>query len=192
MPHPHSIQVQTLKTSQGLMQQLQGTNNNPTKPPPATRHRAVMSLRQPIPLYDMRSQMSSCLQEIVESSRNAQKVMMVRTISTDRLSKVEHDPTYVELAITFHPDDHEHQPLKMDVNVIMPEGWTPKMYLAALNKSMKRHSVLSLESITIDGQIYATVNELQFLFSATEEATHSQLIASASYIRVSGGVLKKV
>jgi hypothetical protein len=47
---------------------------------------------------------------------------MVRTISTDRVSKVEHDPTYVELAITFHPDDHEHQPLKMDVNVIMPEG----------------------------------------------------------------------
>jgi hypothetical protein len=174
------------------MMQLQGTNNNPTKPPPATRHRAVMSLRQPIPLYDMRSQMSSCLQEIVESSRNAQKVMMVRTISTDRLSKVEHDPTYVELAITFHPDDHEHQPLKMDVNVIMPTGWTPKMYLAALNKSMKRHSVLSLESITIDGQIYATVNELQFLFSATEEATHSQLIASASYIRVSGGVLKNL
>ncbi len=117
---------------------------------------------------------------------------MVRTISTDRASKVEHDPTYVELAITFHPDDHEHQPLKMDVNVIMPKGWTPKMYLAALNKSMKRHSVLSLESITIDGQIYATVNELQFLFSATEEATHSQLIASASYIRVSGGVLKNL
>jgi hypothetical protein len=76
--------------------------------------------------------MSSCLQEVVPSSQNAQKVMMVRTILTDRISKVEHDPTYVELAITFHPDDHEHQPLKMDVNVIMPEGWTPKMYLAAL------------------------------------------------------------
>ncbi len=117
---------------------------------------------------------------------------MVRTIPADPVSRVEDDPTYVELGITFHPDDYEHQPLKMDVNVIMPEGWTPKMYLAALNKSMKRHSILSLESITIDGRIYATVNELQWLFSATEEATHSQLICSASYIRVSGGVLKKV
>jgi hypothetical protein len=67
------------------------------------------------------------------------------------------------------------------------------MYLAtALNKSMKRHSILSLELITIDGRIDATVNKLQFLFSATEEATHSQLIASASYIRVSGGVLKNL
>jgi hypothetical protein len=59
----------------------------------------------------------------------------------------------VELGITFfHPEDHENQPLKMDVNVIMPEGWTPKMYLAALNKSMKRHLILSLESIAIDGR----------------------------------------
>jgi hypothetical protein len=74
----------------------------------------------------------------------------------------------------------------------MPEGWTPKTNLAALNKYMKRHSILSLESITIDGQIYATVNELQLLFSATEEATHSQLIAPASYILVSGGVFKNL
>ncbi len=118
---------------------------------------------------------------------------MVRTILTDRVSRVDDDPTYVELAITFHPDyDHEHQPLKIYVNVIMPEGWTPKTNLAALNKYMKRHSILSLESITIDGQIYATVNELQWLFFAMEEATHSQLIAPASYIRVSGGILKNM
>jgi hypothetical protein len=98
----------------------------------------------------------------------------------------------VQLGITSHPDELENQPLKMNVNVIMPEGWTPKMYLAALKKSTKRHSILSSESITIGGQIYATVNKLQWLFSATEKATHSQLIASASYIPVSGRVLKNL
>jgi hypothetical protein len=66
------------------------------------------------------------------------------------------------------------------------------MYLATLNKSIRRHSILSLESITLEGRIYATVNELQWLFSATEEATYSDLICLASYIHVSGGVLKKV
>jgi hypothetical protein len=66
------------------------------------------------------------------------------------------------------------------------------MYLSALNKSIRKNSILSIESITIDGQIYATINELQWLFSATEEATHSKLICLASYICVSGGVLKKV
>jgi hypothetical protein len=81
---------------------------------------------------------------------------------------------------------------KLDVKVVMPQGWTPKMYLADLNKSIRRHSILSLESITLEGQIYATVNELQWLFSATEEATYSNLICLASYIHVSGSVLKKV
>jgi hypothetical protein len=42
----------------------------------------------------------------------------------------------VELGITFYLDD-ENQPPKLDVKVIMPEGWTPKMYVAALNKSIR-------------------------------------------------------
>jgi hypothetical protein len=74
----------------------------------------------------------------------------------------------------------------------MPEGWTPKMYVAALNKSIRWYLILSLESITINGQIYATMNKLQWLFSATDEVTHSQLVSLASYIHVSGGILKKV
>jgi hypothetical protein len=47
----------------------------------------------------------------------------------------------VELGISFYPDD-ENQPPKV-VKVIMPEGWTLKIYLAALNKSVRRHSILS-------------------------------------------------
>jgi hypothetical protein len=81
---------------------------------------------------------------------------------------------------------------KLDVKVVMPTIWAPKMYVAALNKSIKRHSILSLESISIQGQSYATINKLQWLFSATKEATHSQLTCLASYICVSGGMLKKL
>jgi hypothetical protein len=118
--------------------------------------------------------------------------MMVAPVSTDRVSRVEEDPTYVELDLTFYPADTGHtrrddknKPPKLDVKVLMPSGWTPKMYVAALNKSMKRHSILCLESLTIQGRRYAT-------FSASDEATHSQLTCSASYIRVSGGVLKSI
>jgi hypothetical protein len=66
------------------------------------------------------------------------------------------------------------------------------MYLSALNKSIQKNLTLSIESINIEGQIYTTINELQWFFSAMEEATHSQLICSASCICVSGGVLKQV
>ncbi len=188
---PLSLQVSTFKTRPRPMLSRR-SHNNPTKPPPATRHRAVMTLRQAMPLYDMRSHTSSRLKDIVQQSRNAQKVMMVTTVSTDRISRVQEDRNYLELWISFYPEDDENQPPKSDIKVVMPNSWTPKMYLSALNKSIRKNSILSIESITIDGRIYATMNELQWLFSATEEATHSQLICSASYIPVSGGVLKKV
>jgi hypothetical protein len=160
----------------------------PTKPPPATRHRAVMSFQKSVPVYDMRLHSSSAFQDILQSSRNAEKLMMATTVSTGRISPVKEDPNFLELCITFF-NDVNHLP-KLEVNVIMPEGWTPKMYLAALNKSTKKHSVVSVELLRIEGQSYATVNELHWLFSATKEATHSRLNCSASYIRVSGGEFK--
>jgi hypothetical protein len=120
---------------------------------------------------------------------------MVSTISTDRVSILRDLPTYVELGISFYPSSgdqkrgDQNQAPKLDVTVIMPEGWTPKMYVAALNKSIKRHSIISLELIAIDGRSYTTVNELQWLFSASNDVTDRELACSASYIRVSGGVL---
>lgn len=118
---------------------------------------------------------------------------MVATVSTDRVCRVQEDPKYLELWISFYPRDDANQPPKSDVKVIMPEDWTPKMYLSALDKSITKNSILSIESITVDGGTYATINELEWLFSATlQQDTHSQLICAASYIRVSGGVLKDV
>ena len=159
------------------------------KPLLATCHRAVMSLLTHVPLYDMRPQRSSSLQDIIESSCDADKVMPVIMVCTDWVTQVEVNPNYLELSVTFYSYGESHSP-KLDVKVIMPEGWTPKMYLSALNKSIRKNSLLSLESICIDGRIYTTINELQWLFSATEESTHSLLICLALYICVSGGVLK--
>jgi hypothetical protein len=59
------------------------------------------------------------------------------------------------MMISFYPgvtQDDENQPPKFDLEVIMPQGWIPKMYLAALNKAARRHLILSsLELIIIEG-----------------------------------------
>jgi hypothetical protein len=139
-----SLQEQTtMKTKQQSIL-VKGGNQHPRKPPPATRHRAVMSLRHAIALYDMQSHSSLILQDVLKSSRNAEKVMMVTTVSTNRVTRHQDNPSFVELGITFY-SENENQPPKLDVKVIMPEGWSPKMYVAALNKSIRRHSILSLE-----------------------------------------------
>jgi hypothetical protein len=66
------------------------------------------------------------------------------------------------------------------------------MHISTLNISIWKHSIISLESINIDGRVYTTINELQWLFSVMEELMHSQSICLALYIRVSGGILKNI
>jgi hypothetical protein len=118
----------TFKTQWGPMQAQGARNKHATKPPPAIRHqRAVMSLHKSVPPYDVRSHTLSSLQDILQSSRNAEKVMMVTTVSTNRVFQVKEDPKYLELWISFYPRDTwdgENQPPKLDVKVIMPQGWT--------------------------------------------------------------------
>jgi hypothetical protein len=103
----------------------------------------------------------------------------------------------VELLISFYPgltQDDENQPPKFDLKVIMPQEYSPKMYLVTLNKYIRRHLILSLEWINIEGQIssYTKLNKLRWLLLGMEEATHSQLICLASYIHVPSSMLKKV
>jgi hypothetical protein len=59
------------------------------KPPPASRHRAVLLLRKDVPLFDMQVNSSVNAREIIVSSSNARPMMTVETISTNRVSGVE-------------------------------------------------------------------------------------------------------
>jgi hypothetical protein len=59
------------------------------KPPPASRHQAVFLLGKDVPLFDMRVNSSVNAQDIIVSSSNARPMMMVETISTNRVSGVE-------------------------------------------------------------------------------------------------------
>jgi hypothetical protein len=69
----------------------------------------------------MWSHSSSSLQDIPQSSRNAEKVMMVMTVlSTDQVSRVEEDPKYRILLLSFYPQDNENHPPKSNVKVVMP------------------------------------------------------------------------
>jgi hypothetical protein len=159
------------------------------KPPPASRHRAVLLLRKDVPLLDMRFNSSVDAQDIIVSSSNARPIMMVETISTNRVSGVE-DPRYVELMVSFYTRAVNYKnpsSKKLTYKLIMPKDWTPRMYLGALNRSIMNNAVLSLESAALDRRSYATTNELHWLFSSPADVIHTQLTTSAAYLRVAGG-----
>jgi hypothetical protein len=99
---PLLLQAPTLQTMP-QPNQLQRRNIQATKPPPATKHWAVMSLRQPIPLYNMRSHSSSRLLNILRSTRNEQKVMLVMTVSAGGVSRVDNNSAYGNWRSPFIP-----------------------------------------------------------------------------------------
>jgi hypothetical protein len=77
-----------------------------------------MLLRQPIPLYNMRSYSLSKVLNILQSTRNGQKAMLGTTVYTDQVSRVDENSTYAKLGITFDPHDENQAP--KGVKVIMP------------------------------------------------------------------------
>jgi hypothetical protein len=81
----------------------EGASNNQTKPSLASQHQVVMLVCQSVPLYDMQSHTSSSLLDILQASRNTDKVMMVSTVTTNRLSQVKQNPKYLEMWISFCP-----------------------------------------------------------------------------------------
>jgi hypothetical protein len=125
-------------------------------PPPASRHRAVLQLRDAVPLFDMRANGSVLAQDILMSARTARPKMMINVISTDRVSAVE-DPRYLELIVKFYSPEAKNKikkktPPRFDLKVVMPKDWTPRMYLGVLYRSIKSNRVLTLELITLNGR----------------------------------------
>jgi hypothetical protein len=165
---------------------------NCLQPPPASRHRSVLKLDRVVPLFDMRSHTSKNIHDIIMSSRGALPIQKLTTISTDRLSEVEEDPRFVELLVSFYSPAPEGDFFKSEFQVVMPRSWTPKIYLGALHQSITTNSMLTLESISISGRNYTTMNELNWLFHLQKDIIHTRLVISGSYQSLKGGEFNKI
>jgi hypothetical protein len=60
----------------------------------------------------MWSHSSANLQDILQSSRNAEKVTMVMALSTNQVSRGKENPKYLILQLSFYPQDNKSQPPK--------------------------------------------------------------------------------
>ena len=163
---------------------------NRVYPPPASRQRSVLKLDRFVPLFDMRSHTSKDVYDIIRSTRGALPIQKLTTIATDRLSEVVEDPRYVELLVHFYSPAPEVD--TKDFKVVMPRSWTPKMYLGALYQSITTNSIITLESISLSGRNYTTLNELNWLFGLQKDIIHTRLVTSCSYQSLKGGEYNKI
>jgi hypothetical protein len=118
---------------------------------------------------------------------------MVYTITTKAPKPVIDNPCYVELLISFYPqEDVENLNAlpKIHHNVIVPASWNPKMYLGALSLLLSCHFIILLSLISINGQKYKSLNAIHCLFSesaGTAQEINKLLITAAEFIHVFGG-----
>jgi hypothetical protein len=168
------------------------------KPPPSSRRRVMLNLPVALPLFEMQNSTSSddkTLRCFVDKTLNARVSMPVLTITTDSLRTVG-DKKFQELEVNFYAsssiettnsivDGYETTSvLKKTFFVVMPSGWTPRTYAAAISMSLKNISFISVETVQINGCSYLSINDIDSYFS---KRIHKKLVDSSAYLDVLGG-----
>ena len=176
-------------------------SKNVPVPPPATRHRGVLKIVHPVPLYDFGNQMEEpTLLSVINESRDAQPLFKVSSVCTDYQQVLASEDQMVNITIRFYSDDFQaegnggraERQMK-EIKAIMPKAWTPRMYLGAVNVSIERNRSIIIETIYIHGNRYVSINDIHWLFTEQNlddpSMVASKLVSNAAYFNVKGGEL---
>lgn len=159
-------------------------------PPPPSRHRAILWLRRPAPLFDMREQNhnNTSVNAILTSAVAATPLLFVDVISTDR-SHTTCNPLIQEINAKFYGrstcrDDR----VCFETKLAVPTHWSPRLFLATINKSIQQHTIISLDNVDVSGVAGTIINETFLKFSWS--AQHVKELYST--LNIEGGELNFV
>ena len=146
--------------------------------PRPTCHRGVLSLLNAVHLFDMRGSLLTHL-------------MQVKTIGSYRTHNIPQNDNLIKLGLRFFPEIADgvatSNQLTIELEVVLPPKWCPKMYLAAVFRSIQKNCVLAIHKINIEGHQLISLNEINWYFHQTLESVHNKLILEAAYQLVRGG-----
>ena len=170
------------------------------QPPPATRHRGVLSLATSIPLYDFGNRVGEpTLLTLINESIDAEPLFNVASISTGDQQVYSTEVDLVEITIRFYgikttgPNISPSSAQMKEIKSVMPKVWTPRMYLGAVNISIERNKAILIEAINFRGKRYISINDVHWLFNELNlnnpQLVAERLILKAAYYNVVGGEL---
>ena len=174
-------------------------------PPPATRHRGILSLVSSVPLFDFGSRLGEpTLQALINESKNAMPLFNVESISTGNQQANLLDQDLVEIIVRFYGVtatdgssnlNHHQSRIMKEIKSVMPKVWSPRMYLGALKVSIERNRSILIEAISFRGQRYISINDIHWLFTDENLSNPSlvgdRLISNAAYYNVTGGEMSQ-
>jgi hypothetical protein len=166
------------------------------KDPHSTRHRGVLTLNKPVKVYDMRTASSGSLEEIIQVSRAATAVFKTKKISTRRLVKRNDASDLADMEVTVHSEtvnryenDSSGSELSITLVVSIPQEWTPKVFLALLNRSVHENNAVSLEKVSHRDISCFSLNEVNCFYLCDLQNLNDVLLMEGSYVGVFGGCM---
>jgi hypothetical protein len=166
------------------------------KDPRSTRHRGVLTLRKAVKVYDMRAASSGSFEEIIQVSRAATAVFKTKKISTRRLVKRNDASDLADMEITIHGDtrksyenDSSGSEHSITFVISIPQEWTPKVFLALLNRSIRENNAVSLEKVSHRDMSCFSLNEVNCFYLCDLHSLDEVLLMEGAYVGVFGGCM---
>jgi hypothetical protein len=155
----------------------------------SSRHCAVLELPKAAPLYNQPAETAG-LHELLSSSLEARPILFIQSITASNGTIISDQFAEIDL-LFWSTSDYNENKASFGTTVYLPKVWTPKMYLASLHLSLKRHNLLSIESVFIGGTRYNSMNDMDLLFGDLNDTiiAKNMLIVNAAYQFVCGGTL---
>ena len=167
-----------------------------SKIPRSTRHRGVLTLRKAVKVYDMRTASSGSFEEIIQVSRAATAEFKTKKISTRRLVKRNDASDLADMEVTVHADTFENTENDSSASehsitlvVSIPQKWTPKMFLALLNRSIHENNAVSLEKVRHRDMSCFSLNEVNCFYLCDPHDLNDVLLLEGAYVGVFGGCM---
>jgi hypothetical protein len=155
-----------------------------------SRHRGLLELKRTVQVYDMRSASSETIADIINTTRASLPIFKTNMIFTRGLHIRDDCSCLCDLELIIYNsignDSQEKKSESITVIISMPQKWTPRMYLAVINRSINEHNVLTMEKVSGLG---FSINEAHNFFCSDIESLHESLSLDASFFRVTGGEL---
>jgi hypothetical protein len=167
-----------------------------SKDPRSTRHRGVLTLRKAVKVYDMRTASSGSFEEIIQVSRAATAEFKTKKISTTRFVKRNDASDLADMEVTVHADTFKSNENGSSASehsitfvVSIPQKWTPKVFLALLNRSIRENNAVSLEKVRHRDMRCFSLNEVNCFYLCDLQNLSDVLLMEGAYVGVFGGCM---
>jgi hypothetical protein len=157
--------------------------------PRSTRTTAVLDLLGEYPIYIYDSPVRYPFASVVKTPvprtpKYSTKQFSSISLSSTTYCSVEGSDA-IFLRVCFWSDEHP-DPI-FSVNVAVPPGWSPRMYLGALRVTIWKHLVVISAPKRILGSTYATLNFVHHMFGFSRSRAISILYGENAFRSVFGG-----